>query len=74
MANAKNTIPDRKISTHATIRMALIARGIRMSEIARKVGYAPSYVTMVAQGERHNKRIQAALCRATGIRRRELWT
>lgn len=60
-------------STHTLIRMALLERGVSMAELARRLGVARSHVTMVAKGQRKNRRIQNALARAAGLRRIELW-
>ena len=59
--------------SYLKIRHGLMKRGLSMAGIARKLQCGRAAVTLVAQGKRNSRRIQNALARAVGIKRKELW-
>jgi len=58
---------------HATIRAALIECGSGISALARELSVAPSTVTVVSQGYRRSKRIEAAIAHKLGKEPFEIW-
>lgn len=74
METAKKASPKRDLMRYKLIRQSFIMHGRTMSGLACELGVSPALVTMVARGQRRQKRVQDALAAVVGIERSELWS
>lgn len=58
---------------HANIKAALSLRGRSLSDIARKLGVAPTTISIVSRGIRRSRRIEEAIAGELGMQAGQLW-
>lgn len=58
---------------HQRIKASLRLRGTSLSAVARDLDVNAATVTIVSQGHRRSKRIEAAIARALGLAPHEIW-
>ena len=58
---------------HERIKMRLRLKGSSLAQIARELGLAPTTVTIVSQGFRRSRRIEAAIAARLGVAPARLW-
>ncbi|HOV56421.1 MAG TPA: helix-turn-helix domain-containing protein [Rhodanobacteraceae bacterium] len=61
------------IRQHELIKAGLRLRGTSFAEIARRLDVAPTTVTIVSQGHRRSRRIEAAIAQALDVALERLW-
>lgn len=54
------------------VKHGLLLRGISMTQAARRIGVSPGMITHVAKGVRTSRRVENALARLLGLKRKEL--
>lgn len=64
---------DIDIEKHDAVKRALRAKGIKLVDIAAKLGCPPSLVTMVSQGRRRSESIERAIAEQLDRQARDIW-
>jgi DNA-binding Xre family transcriptional regulator len=62
-----------KTPSEICLRMALMHRGIGISELAKRLGVSQPFVSMLIAGKRGSRRIENAICKLLCMPREALW-